>query len=136
MLPLALVDGFFGQVEAVEQVALAKEGRFRRVDVLARHERLDTGKQATAQAHRPALDVADGEQAAAAKEVVERATRGRAAQHADGFQDLGSVGATARLLEDPVALGRGEAKLEAFDALGREAPLLKVLAGRLGFGGV
>ena len=135
-LALALMDGLLGQIEAVQQMALAEQRGFRRVDVLAREKGLDAGEQPPAHSHRPALGIADGEQAAAAEQVVKAAARGRAAEHADRLQDLGPAGAAAGLLEDPIAIQRGEAELEAFDALGRDAALLKILSGRLGLGRV
>ena len=60
-LLLALVDRFLGQVEAVEQVALAEQRRFGRVDVLGRAVDLDARQQPPADADRPALGIANCE---------------------------------------------------------------------------
>ena len=84
----ALSQGIAGQVEAIQQLALGKQRRFRRIDVLGRAGRAQLRQHPPADPHRPALAVVNREQQPALEAVERAAPLGRPDENADGFQDF------------------------------------------------
>ena len=124
-----LRHGLAGQVQPVEQVALGKQRRFRRVDVLGRAVG-ESRQDASAESDRTALHVADGKQHPPLEAVVEAA--GAAGQQADHLQDPCPRGRAAGPLKDPTGLGGREPQVKFFDALRGDAAVLEIFSRRLG----
>ena len=64
LLAALAADRLAGQIQPVKQLALREKRRFGRVDVLRRAGRAQLGQHAAADAHRPALRIADRKQQA------------------------------------------------------------------------
>ena len=85
-----------GQVEAVEQLALGEQRRFRRIDVLCRARRAQLRQHPAADAHRPALGIVDREQQPAPEPVVRGSRLRRAGRGCRSLPEFSPGAAVSR----------------------------------------
>lgn len=125
-------DGALGFIEAVKDFALREDGGFGRIDVLG--GLFITAQDASAEAHHPALLVADGEHEAAAEPVIVISGFLLADNQAGLFDQFDRIVFAASPIDSVVPIfGRG-AKAEEFDRLFRNAALEEIIAGDLAGG--